>query len=115
MKLLVCGGRDFGDQELFDKTLKRLTSKFRFTTIIHGGARGADHLAGVYAHKQNLRCIVFQANWAKDGRGAGPKRNARMLVEGKPDFVVAFPGGRGTADMVRRSKEAGLPVLVVTP
>src|SRR5262249_25506155 len=28
----------------------------------------------------------------------------------KPDGVVAFPGGTGTADMIRRAKKAGLEV-----
>jgi UDP-N-acetylmuramoylalanine-D-glutamate ligase len=36
-----------------------------------------------------------------------------MLDVGKPDLVVAFPGGRGTADMVRRAKEAGVEVIEV--
>jgi len=33
-----------------------------------------------------------------------------MIDEGKPDGVVAFPGGRGTEDMVRRAAAAGLKV-----
>ena len=37
-----------------------------------------------------------------------------MLDEGKPDLVIAFPGGRGTFDMVSRAIEAGLPTEVVT-
>lgn len=39
----------------------------------------------------------------------GPKRNRKML-ELKPDGVVAFPGGRGTMDMIRAATEAGVPV-----
>ena len=36
-----------------------------------------------------------------------------MLDEGKPDLVVAFPGGRGTADMIRKAEGAGVPVVTV--
>jgi hypothetical protein len=36
------------------------------------------------------------------------------MLEYGPDLVVAFPGGRGTADMVRRAKAAGCEVLEVT-
>jgi UDP-N-acetylmuramoylalanine-D-glutamate ligase len=36
-----------------------------------------------------------------------------MLAEGKPDLVVAAPGGRGTADMVRRARDAGIEVVEV--
>jgi hypothetical protein len=51
---------------------------------------------------------TFSADWDKLGAAAGPVRNQKMLVEGRPDLVVAFPGGKGTADMVRRSERAGI-------
>jgi hypothetical protein len=47
--------------------------------------------------------IEFPANWKVYGRAAGPIRNMKMLLEGKPDLVVAFPGGIGTADMVKKA------------
>jgi ABC-type Fe3+-hydroxamate transport system substrate-binding protein len=31
----------------------------------------------------------------------------------RPDLVVAFPGGRGTADMVAAATDAGIPVRIV--
>ena len=34
-----------------------------------------------------------------------------MIDVGKPDAVIAFPGGRGTADMVQRANQAGIPVF----
>src|SRR5262249_16770583 len=48
-----------------------------------------------------------QGEWDELGKKAGPLRNQRMLDEGKPDLVVAFPGGGGTKDMVRRAVQAG--------
>ncbi len=27
-----------------------------------------------------------------------------MFAEGKPDIVIAFPGGTGTADMLRKAR-----------
>jgi hypothetical protein len=36
-----------------------------------------------------------------------------MLEEGKPDLVVAFPGGRGTANMVKQVRGTGVNVLEV--
>lgn len=38
----------------------------------------------------------------------------KMLDEGKPDLVVAFPGGPGTAHMVRIARAAGVRVLKVS-
>jgi hypothetical protein len=63
-------------------------------------------MAEWWAEGIGVRCDVYEADWISLGRKAGPIRNQRMLEEGKPDLVMAFPGGRGTADMVRRGKEA---------
>lgn len=113
MKVLVCGGRDFSDYLAFARAMNAIRDeRGPFTEIIHGGAKGADWCAHLYAGLPNQgmeRC--FPADWKRDGRGAGPIRNQRMLDEGKPDLVVAFPGGRGTADMIRRSRKAGIEVI----
>ena len=78
--------------------------------VIHGGARGADSLAAQWCIKQRVPEMVFRAAWSQVGLAAGPRRNARMLAEGRPDLVVAFPGGRGTEDMVRKARLAGVRV-----
>ena len=53
----------------------------------------------------------YPADWKKYGKSAGPLRNQRMIDEGKPDLVVAFPGGVGTADMISRAKAYNISVL----
>lgn len=53
---------------------------------------------------------VFKADWDKHGKAAGPIRNQQMLDEGKPDLVLAFAGGKGTDDMCRRARAAGVEV-----
>lgn len=111
MRVLVCGGRDFNDESAVINFLFRLDDDRKITSIIHGGARGADTLGGVAADLLRVPCHVFPANWKRHGNAAGPIRNQRMLDEGKPDVVVAFPGGRGTADMVSRARIEGVEVL----
>ena len=84
--------------------------------VIHGGCSGADELAGEWA-KANMvpeaTYPVLPEEWKAFGRSAGPMRNTRMLRDAKPDGVVAFPGGRGTADMVRQAEAAGVKVMKV--
>jgi hypothetical protein len=113
MRILVCGGREFTDRRLLNDTLNGLRLTRGIVHVIAGGARGADSMAEWWAKAEGVPCQVYQADWAGLGRKAGPIRNQRMLDEGKPDLVVAFPGGRGTADMVRRGREAG-EVIEVT-
>lgn len=110
MRVLVCGGRDYADQpKVFDE-LARLHADKPITLLIEGGARGADFLAAQWAHLNGVPRESYPADWSK-GRAAGPIRNKRMLDEGKPDLVVAFPGGRGTANMIEQARRANVRIL----
>lgn len=118
MSILVCGGRDYNDRATAFKVLGEIIGygghpDCRRTEIIHGGAAGADKLAEEFADYAGHRTTVFKADWNKHGKAAGPIRNQQMLDEGKPSLVIAFPGGRGTADMVKRAKAAGVKVVEV--
>lgn len=114
MRVLVCGGRDFDDVALVEKTLTEMHATTPISVIIEGGAKGADTHAFRWASRGNRAGTeTYEANWADYGRGAGPIRNCRMLDKGKPDVVVAFPGGRGTADMVKQARARGVRVVEV--
>lgn len=108
-RILVCGGRDYNDRA----TVKKVLDQFDIAELIHGGASGADRLASIYASERKIEQTEYKALWTTHGRAAGPIRNQQMLDQGKPDMVIAFPGGRGTDDMIRRAKSAGVPVLAV--
>lgn len=115
MRVLVCGGRDFDDWmglRVFMSNLasQRLGQGERMT-VIHGGARGADRFAGEWAKDNGISVEAYHADWKKHGKSAGPIRNRKMLEQGRPDVVVAFRGGRGTADMIRRAEAAGVKVI----
>lgn len=111
----MCGGRDYQDAERVDAILSRLHAERTIVCIIEGGARGADWLAAQWAKANRVQHKRFPANWARDGRRAGPIRNAFMLQLGAPHAVVAFPGGSGTADMINRAKAANVPVWEIAP
>lgn len=110
MRILVCGGRGYSRRIEAFMALDRLHERRLVTLIIHGAARGADEIADQWARMNNIERLPFPADWKLHGLAAGPLRNGRMLREGKPDGVVAFPGGRGTADMVKQAEAAGVKV-----
>lgn len=111
MIVLVCGGRNFKNKGLVFHALDNLP--VNITKIVNGAASGADKLSTLWAKERNIKYQEYPANWKKWGRAAGIRRNAEMLALEKIDVVVAFPGGKGTADMVRRAKEAGVKVIKV--
>lgn len=117
MRLLVCGGRHFGDtleeRECIRATLDDIANQYIIDMVVTGDATGTDRVALVWAKFRELPFRKFVADWHSRGPAAGPLRNQRMLDVGKPSLVIAFPGGRGTADMVRRARAAGVRVIEV--
>lgn len=113
MRVLVCGGRDYSEDSHMEEILCDLPREG--LVIIHGGAKGADACAARWAKCYGVPSHEFPANWNEHGRAAGPIRNQTMIERGKPDLVIAFEGGPGTADMVRRAKKAGIEVREIEP
>lgn len=106
IKVLVCGGRSYADREFVFEMLDKLHVEHFFSALIHGGAPGVDGYAGEWAAERGVPTRVYRADWTKYGYMAGPTRNKQMLEAEQPQMVVAFPGGPGTQDMVRRAKRS---------
>lgn len=123
VRILVCGDRNWTDSKAIYDTLNmwHLTTG-GYLTIIEGAARGADQIAGRWATAKDVPLEEYPADWKNETgilkgaprSAAGPIRNQQMLDEGKPTRVIAFHDdlskSKGTADMIRRAKKAGLVV-----
>lgn len=111
MRVLVCGSRNYIDRTHVWTTLQNMHAMKPITMLIHGGQSGVDRFAGQWAEQTpGVEVAEFLADWHKLGPGAGPKRNRDMITYGRPDIVVAFPGGSGTANMVEQAEAAGIKV-----
>jgi hypothetical protein len=133
-RMLVCGGRMYGllprdtlpheearERARVDRQVAHLNARLDeihdtrgVSLLIHGDAMGADKLAMWWARRRRVPVLGFPISrdeWARWGGSAGPIRNERMLVEGKPDLVVVFNGERGTEDMMQRALAAGIEVV----
>lgn len=90
--------------------------------VLHGNCRGVDQRAAEIAESAGFTTVPFEAPWDFEvygpdaGRGkvqvgsaAGPLRNWMMLEAA--DLLVAFPGGKGTANAVRQAGELGVEVV----
>lgn len=115
-KVIIAGGRDFGNYELLkEKCDYYLQHKLREgrVVIISGHASGADSLGERYAQERGLECEQYPADWKTHGKAAGPIRN-KVMAE-VADALIAFWDGqsRGTANMINLAKSKGLKVGVV--
>lgn len=139
IRILVCGGRDFGNvprnkdhpnyQERLNEYIHIQRSLDRLSVersemydpndnwlpsdfhIIAGGATGADTAAIDWCVNNWVNFTEYHADWKVYGKRAGYLRNVRMLEEGRPDLVVFFSGGRGTQMMVDLARSAGVEVV----
>jgi ABC-type Fe3+-hydroxamate transport system substrate-binding protein len=110
MRLLVCGSRTYSDRAtVYDKL-----DELKPDLIIHGGAKGADSLAGDWAAYNDVPQRIFLPDWELYGKSAGIRRNNQML-DTKPDLVLAFWDGasKGTAHTIEQAKKRGLQTEVV--
>ena len=102
---LFCGGRAFADQSFFDAAISDIIGMYGVPEkVIHGDAPGLDQMAAAWGRRMAIDMVACPADWDKHGKAAGAIRNEDMLMKHKPKKVIAFPGGPGTADMVRRAK-----------
>jgi hypothetical protein len=134
-----CGGRDYSNRAMVEFVVDLLIvaeEQFGYedagvsTKGLHirvgDCPTGLDHIV---LHTPQARAKVYTALWHMQGKAAGPIRNGVMLRgEQDPrvketddnwmdkyeaDLLIAFPGGKGTADCVRQARELGIPVLEV--
>lgn len=131
MIVVVTGGRTFGEgpkAEIQRFLLREVLNDLHhgigraekgIDLLIDGGADGADTLASGWAQYHGVPGLTVAAKWRTEGAAAGPLRNERMLrlamrlapVMGGDLHVVAFTGGNGTDDCVRRAKALKLNVI----
>lgn len=86
--------------------------------VVVGGARGADKIVEDQARRLGLEVEVCPAKWDEEGKGAGYRRNERML--GLPNVAGVFAfrvqgKSNGTDHMVRISRDAEVPTEVNLP
>lgn len=123
-RILVCGDRDWGlhgegcdeDEVLMWDILKYLIFCYHGVIVLHGGARGADEMAGRLAEDYGVHTARIKALWSSFGKAAGPIRN-RVMAEFAPDLVVAFhrdiENSSGTADMLSVAEDEDIDYFLV--
>lgn len=110
-KLLLAGGREFYDYDMFRYKVDFLTQNKTNIEIISGGAMGADTLAEKYAKEKGYKLTILGD--FSQGKSGGPIRNSKLVEIA--DAAIYFWDGtsRGTLDCMKKAKAKGIPMKVV--
>ena len=110
MNVVITGGRHFKDKKMMFSVLDKIHETNPIVRLAHGGCTGADNLAREWALEKGITSVSYPADW-HIGKKAGPMRNAFMLQKEQPEYVVAFPGGRGTQNAIQFAEKMGYVVI----
>ena len=111
MRVIIAGSRHLG-KEFYPRLLSAIESSgFEITTVLSGGARGADALGETWAIGMGIPLEIFPAAWDESGKRAGPMRNAKM-ADNADALILLWDGeSRGSADMLRRAEKKRLKIF----
>lgn len=114
-RVVVAGCRNYDDyreaKEYIDFCISEIKGKYDLI-FVSGGCRGADFLGEKYALENGFKLEIYQADWKRYGKGAGPRRNKEMAE--KADYIICFwdGGSRGTKSMIEFAKSMNKPIKI---
>jgi hypothetical protein len=116
MRILITGSRTWTDKVTVNQALRDAWLTFGRpygTIVVHGGARGADYIADVYAKRLGFQTEKHDANWEQFGKAAGYLRN-REMVDAGADICLAFikNESKGATMCAALAQEAGIPTHI---
>lgn len=119
-RILITGSRDWPEEQkdTIELALVLYLSNVEGgeeVTVVHGGARGADVMAGELAKGMNLQVEVHaltKKDWDRDGKKAGFIRNSKMVELGA-DICLAFikDNSRGATMCADLAEKKGIATI----
>lgn len=114
MKTIIAGGRGHIVQQADYQLLDIWKHKLPITEVVSGGATGADRLGEIWAEMRGIPLCRKEPDTLS---GVIPfwqaARHRNQAMADYADALIAFPGGTGTADMIRRATQQKLVVIIV--
>lgn len=110
-KVAFTGGLHYNDHLLIWAKLDQVHAKHPDMVLLHGGSpKGAELIAGKWAHNRKVPQVAFKPDWIKHAKAAPFKRNDAML-ETMPIGVIHFPGTGIQDNLADKARKLGIPVM----
>lgn len=121
MIFAVTGGRDYRISKEGYKKLDIILSRWNDNGVVLLSGHcptsfNIDKDAEAWAKNKKIETILYEADWSKYGKSAGPKRNAKMaeFLANNNGVLLMFKGGRGTLSMKNECVERLVPIIDLT-
>lgn len=112
MRLMLVGGRHFSDDRLVVAALHAVHRNRPISVLIHGGSAGVGVPAETWAGRNGVNIVRYPPPRA-GSRADNVRRDLFMLEDGRPDALLAFPGGRRTHKLCAFANGSGIEVMDV--
>lgn len=112
MRLIIAGGRNFEDWDLFEEVMGQFKPDNIEAVLSGHCSTGADKMGERWAKRHGIPVELYPAQWDKYGKKAGFMRNNEMAADA--DALMAFWDGvsPGTGMMIKLAREQELKVRV---
>lgn len=110
MRTIIAGGRTVFDPKLLEIAIAECG--WTITTVLCGGASGADYLGKQWAIANNIPVEEFPADWATYSRSAGMYRNAQMAESADALIALWDSESKGTGNMITNARRCKLKIHV---
>lgn len=111
MKTIIAGSRDATWEQVLDAVRACPWSR-DITSVISGGARGADKAGEGWAALMGYEVTKVLPDWGTHGRKAGVIRNREMAKQADALIAVWDGQSKGTKNMIVVSENMNLKVFV---
>lgn len=117
IKLAIIGSRSYNDYERLKQVLKDKywdsEVGWKISEIVSGKAKGADFLGAMFSRENGIKLTEFAPDWEKDGKGAGFKRNWK-IIQAADEVLAAWDGqSKGTQHSLSIAKKLKKTTLVI--
>jgi hypothetical protein len=109
MKTIIAGGRDISCSRSIELFIE--ACPWEITDVIYGGCRGVDCIGAEWARKKGFHPKLFEADWNKHGKIAGPIRNKAMAACADALILIWNGLSLGSESMLGFARERGLVIL----
>ena len=113
MRLIVAGSREIHNVDLIETHMLAFERQYGAFELVSGMARGVDMVAHGIAARWEIPIHEYPADWNRNGKAAGYRRNVEMAQAADALMVFWNGGSKGTKHMIDIALQRRIPTILI--